>query len=124
MVEAEENRLLTETGTGTPGGTVLRHYWQPAALSEELRGDRPLVPVRLLGEDLVLFRDELGDLGLLERSCPHRGADLAYGRLEDGGLRCVFHGWLFDVGGTCLETPAEALGSCGLLDRLPQPQPS
>lgn len=111
MVEADENRLLTETGPGTPGGSVLRRYWQPAALSEELVGDRPLVPVRLLGEDLVLFRDELGALGLLERRCPHRGADLAYGRLEDGGLRCAFHGWLFDVNATCLETPAEPVDS-------------
>lgn len=101
------NELLTRSGPGTPGGDVLRQYWQPAALVEELAGDRPLVPVTLLGQALVLFRDEDGRLGLLDRYCPHRGVDLSLGRLEDGGLRCTFHGWLFDVDGTCLETPAE-----------------
>ena len=93
-MSAEENRLLTESGPGTPGGELLRHYWQPAALVEELNGDRPAVSVRLLGEDLVLFRDEHGALGLIGRLCPHRGADLSYGRLENGGLRCAFHRWL------------------------------
>jgi len=107
LVDEAENRLLTETGPGTPGGAVLRQYWQPAALAEELAGARPVVAVQLLGEDLVLFRDELGELGLLERACAHRRADLSFGRLEDGGLRCSFHGWLFDTTGACLETPAE-----------------
>lgn len=107
MVTKSENQLLTESGPGTPGGAVLRSYWQPAALSEELDSDRPIARVRLLGEDLVLFRDENGDVGLIGRSCPHRGVDLAAGRLEDGGLRCPFHGWLFDKNGSCLETPAE-----------------
>jgi phenylpropionate dioxygenase-like ring-hydroxylating dioxygenase large terminal subunit len=88
-----------------------RRYWQPVALSDELAGSRPLRPVRLLGEDFVLFRDEDGRLGFIDRACPHRGADLAFGRLEDGGLRCVFHGWLFDTEGNCLETPAEPEGS-------------
>ncbi len=111
MVDLDENEMLTQAGPGTPGGRVLRQYWQPAALSEELNGERPVVPVRLLGEDLVLFRDELGRLGLLDRACAHRRADLAFGRLEDGGLRCTFHGWLFDVDGACLETPAEPTGS-------------
>ena len=111
MVDAQENQLLTEVGAGTAGGELLRRYWQPAALSEELDKDRPVVAVRLLGEDLVLFRDELGELGLLDRMCAHRGADLTYGRLENGGLRCPFHGWLYDTGGTCLETPAEPIGS-------------
>jgi phenylpropionate dioxygenase-like ring-hydroxylating dioxygenase large terminal subunit len=106
-VDAAENRLLVECGPGTPGGDVLRRYWQPVALAEELVGDRPVAPVTLLGEELVLFRDEAGRLGLLERWCPHRGVDLSFGRLEDGGLRCPFHGWLFDTAGTCLETPAE-----------------
>jgi phenylpropionate dioxygenase-like ring-hydroxylating dioxygenase large terminal subunit len=89
----------------------MRRYWQPAALVDELAGNRPLKAVRLLGEDLVLFRDEQGRYGLIERACPHRGTDLAFGRLEDGGLRCAFHGWLFDVAGQCLETPAEPEGS-------------
>ena len=110
-ITPETNRLLTESGPGTPGGHVLRQYWQPAALGEELTGDRPVVPVTLLGEELVLFRDELGRLGLIGRSCPHRGVDLSFGRLEDGGLRCPFHGWLFDVAGQCLETPAEPVTS-------------
>ena len=107
MIDAATNRLLTESGPGTPGGAVLRRYWQPAALSEELAGDRPVVPVTLVGEALVLFRDDTGRLGLIGRHCPHRGVDLAYGRLEDGGLRCPLHGWLLDVDGACLETPAE-----------------
>jgi phenylpropionate dioxygenase-like ring-hydroxylating dioxygenase large terminal subunit len=75
--------------------------------AEELSNERPVVPVRLMGEDLVLFRDNAGRYGLLDRHCPHRGTDLAYGRCEDDGLRCVFHGWLFDVTGQCLQTPAE-----------------
>jgi hypothetical protein len=107
MLSAEQNDLITRVGSGTPAGTLLRRYWQPAALVDELAGNRPVKPVRLFGEDLVLFRDEMGRHGLIERACPHRGTDLAYGRLEDGGLRCAFHGWLFDVHGTCLQTPAE-----------------
>jgi len=110
-VDVAENRLLTECGPGTPGGTVLRSYWQPAALTEELAADRPVVPVTLLGEELVLFRDEADRLGLISRWCPHRGVDLSFGRLEDGGLRCAFHGWLFDVTGACLQTPAEPVQS-------------
>ncbi len=111
MLSAEENRLVTETGPGTPAGAVLRRYWQPAALSVELEGERPVRPVTLMGERLVLFRDEDGTLGLIGRHCPHRGADLCFGRLEDGGLRCPFHGWLFDSAGACLEQPAEPEGS-------------
>ncbi|MFF7705698.1 Rieske 2Fe-2S domain-containing protein [Streptomyces lydicus] len=102
---------MTETGPGTPAGDWMRLYWQPVALTEELAGSRPVVNVRLLGEDLVLFRGEDDSLGLIDRRCPHRGADLALGRLEDGGLRCYFHGWLFDGSGDCLETPAEPVGS-------------
>jgi nitrite reductase/ring-hydroxylating ferredoxin subunit len=106
-MRAEQNELLTRIGPGTPAGGVLRSYWQPVALVEELAGPRPCKGVRLLGQDLVLFRDEQGRYGLLDRDCPHRGADLSFGRLEGGGLRCAFHGWLFDVEGRCLETPAE-----------------
>jgi phenylpropionate dioxygenase-like ring-hydroxylating dioxygenase large terminal subunit len=111
MISAAQNELMTRVGPGTGAGRLLRGYWQPAALAEELAGPRPAKAVRLLGEDFVLFRDERGRYGLLQRHCPHRGADLAYGRLEDGGLRCAFHGWLFDVTGRCLETPAEPAGS-------------
>ncbi|EGI77895.1 aromatic ring-hydroxylating dioxygenase subunit alpha [Hylemonella gracilis] len=111
MISAEQNDFMTQVGAGTPAGTLLRRYWQPVALSEELKGPRPLKPVQLMGQHFVLFRDESGRLGLLDRDCPHRGADLAYGRLEDGGLRCAFHGWLFDATGQCRETPAEPVGS-------------
>jgi phenylpropionate dioxygenase-like ring-hydroxylating dioxygenase large terminal subunit len=107
MLSAEQNDLITRTGPGTPAGRLMRCYWQPAALVDELAGNRPIKPVRLLGESLVAFRDGQGRYGLIERACPHRGTDLAFGRLEHAGLRCSFHGWLFDVTGQCLDTPAE-----------------
>ncbi len=107
MLSAEQNDLITRVGPGTPAGALLRRYWQPAALVDELSGNRPVKPIKLMGENLVLFRDDKGGYGLIDRSCPHRGTDLAYGRLEGGGLRCPFHGWLFDKTGQCLETPAE-----------------
>jgi phthalate 4,5-dioxygenase oxygenase subunit len=107
MLSAEQNDRITRVGPGEPAGKLLRRYWQPAALVDELSGPRPIKPIRLLGEDLVIYRDDNGRYGLLGRACPHRGTDLAYGRLEDGGLRCAFHGWLFDVKGQCLQTPAE-----------------
>jgi hypothetical protein len=111
MLTAEKNRLITETGPGTRCGALMRSYWQPAALVEELDGPRPVRRLRLLGEDLVLFRDSLGRYGLLHRRCAHRGADLSFGRCADGGLRCPFHGWLYDATGACLEQPAEPSGS-------------
>ncbi len=107
MISAEHNDKLTRIGPGTPAGKLLRQYWQPVALVAEFDPRKPIRAVRLLGEDFVLFRDAAGRYGMLDRDCPHRNADLAYGRLEDGGLRCAFHGWLFDVQGNCLETPAE-----------------
>ena len=111
MLSAERNDLITLSGPGTPLGAFMRKYWQPAALTDEFDGIRPVRRVRLLGEDLVMFRDPAGRYGLLDRHCAHRGADLSYGRAEDGGLRCPFHGWLFDAGGACLEQPAEPAGS-------------
>jgi hypothetical protein len=111
MMSQELNDLLTRVGPGTGAGAVLRRYWQPAALADELMGERPVAAVRLLGEDLVLFRDRDGTLGLIDRQCPHRGTDLFYGRLEDGGIRCPFHGWRFAPAGQCLEQPAEPEGS-------------
>lgn len=111
MMSQEQNDLITRIGPGTGAGNVLRHYWQPAALSDEIAARRPVVPVRLLGEDLVLFRDNNGELGLIGRHCPHRGADLCYGRREDNGLRCPFHGWHFDRSGQCVEQPGEPEGS-------------
>lgn len=112
MISQELNDRLTRIGPGTPAGAVMRRYWQPAALSAELDlGARPVVPVRLLGEDLVLFRNEEGNLGLIGRHCPHRGADMCFGRLEDNGLRCPFHGWHFNRDGQCVEQPGEPEGS-------------
>ncbi len=111
MISREQNEVMTRIGPGTAAGKLLRRYWQPVALVDEMQGPRPVRPVRILGEDLVLFRDEENNYGLVERHCAHRGADLAYGRLENGGLRCAFHGWLFDVKGRCLQTPAEPAGS-------------
>src|SRR6185295_19028733 len=111
MISAAQNERITRVGRDTPAGKLLRQYWQPVALVDELQAQRPLKAVRLMGEDFVLFRDEAGRYGMLDRDCPPRNADLAYGRLEDGGLRCAFHGWLFDVNGKCLETPAEPEGS-------------
>jgi phthalate 4,5-dioxygenase oxygenase subunit len=111
MLVDELNVLLTRTGPGTPCGELMRRYWQPVALSEELPAGGAPLAVRILSEDLVLFRDEQGRPGLLGLHCPHRGADLSYGRLEDGGLRCLYHGWLFDRTGQCLEQPGEPAGS-------------
>lgn len=111
MISQEMNDSLTRVGPGTDAGDVLRRYWQPAALLDELQQGRPVVPVRLLGEDLVLFRDTEGELGLINRRCPHRGADMCFGRLEDNGLRCPFHGWHFDRSGQCVEQPGEPEGS-------------
>ena len=111
MISQELNDSLTRVGKGSDAGEVLRRYWQPAAFLDELQQGRPVVPVRLLGEDLVLFRDSEGQLGLIGRHCPHRGADMCYGRLEDNGLRCPFHGWHFNRSGQCVEQPGEPEGS-------------
>jgi phenylpropionate dioxygenase-like ring-hydroxylating dioxygenase large terminal subunit len=110
VLDKETNELLTRVGEGTPMGELLRRYWQPVALSEELPAGSPPKPLRILGEDLVLFRDDQGRPGLLALHCSHRGADLSYGRIEDGGLRCLYHGWLYDIYGRCLEQPGEPEG--------------
>jgi len=110
MLSKENNDLITLTNAGTPGGELMRKYWQPVALSEELKADTPL-PTRLLGEDLVLFRDPSGKPQLIGRYCPHRGVDLSYGRLDKGGLRCLYHGWLMSGEGRCLEQPGEPADS-------------
>src|SRR5687768_1841730 len=108
MFSREDNEFLTQVGPGTPIGTLMRRYWIPALLSEEISlPDCPPVRVRLLGEDLVAFRDSAGRVGLLGEYCSHRRASLFYGRNEERGLRCVYHGWKFDVAGVVLETPAE-----------------
>jgi len=108
MLTKEENALVTRTDAGTPMGEAMRRYWMPALLSEELPApDGPPVRVRLLGEDLVAFRDSAGRVGLLAQKCPHRGASLFFGRNEEQGLRCVYHGWKFDVDGFCVDMPNE-----------------
>jgi phthalate 4,5-dioxygenase oxygenase subunit len=110
MISREENNLLTQTDPGTPCGELMRRYWQPIALAEELpHGGAPL-RVNVLGEELVLFRDDRGQPGLLGLHCSHRGTDLSYGRIENGGLRCIYHGWLYDVCGRVIEQPGEPGG--------------
>ncbi len=111
MMSREQNDLITRIGPGAPAGKLMRRYWQPACLVDELPDERPVRAVRLLGEDLVVYREADGTYRMIGRHCPHRGADLCFGRLEDGGLRCPFHGWLFDGDGRCLEQPAEPEGS-------------
>lgn len=103
----EENELLTRVGPGTPGGNLLRRYWHPVAAVAELPADRPIRKVRILGEDLVVWRDKSGHYGMTAERCPHRGASLAFGRVEQEGIRCPYHGWRFAASGKCLETPAE-----------------
>jgi phenylpropionate dioxygenase-like ring-hydroxylating dioxygenase large terminal subunit len=109
MLKPEDNERLVRVGPGTPGGALFRRYWQAAALSEELpENDGPPVRVRLLGEDLVAFRDSDGRVGLVDAYCPHRRAAMFFGRNEECGLRCVYHGWKFDVDGNCVDMPNEA----------------
>ncbi len=106
MLTREENELVCRTGPGTPMGQVFRRFWLPVALAEELPGpDCDPVRVKLLSEDLILFRDSSGRPGLVDAYCPHRGAPMFFGRSEDDGLRCVYHGWKFDVEGACTDLP-------------------
>jgi phenylpropionate dioxygenase-like ring-hydroxylating dioxygenase large terminal subunit len=111
MLSREDNERVTRVGRGTPMGEAMRRYWIPALLARELaEPDGPPVQVKLLGEDLVAFRDTQGKVGLLDERCPHRQASLFFGRNEECGLRCVYHGWKFDIGGQCvdmLNEPAE-----------------
>ncbi len=107
MLTREENETLTRVGPGTPGGELLRRYWYPVAVASELTDENPTQLVRILDETLVLFRDKKGYVGLLTDRCSHRGASLSYGRVEERGIACPYHGWLYDTKGNCLETPAE-----------------
>jgi len=141
MLSDKENRRMAEVGPGTPAGAYLRRFWHPIAISDRWDGirthwdyDRPLTfndepgtveswadrlanftgkptPVRILGEDLVMFRDGGGRPGLIARSCPHRGTSMEFGRVQERGIACCYHGWLFDVGGRCLDMPAEPADS-------------
>jgi 5,5'-dehydrodivanillate O-demethylase oxygenase subunit len=107
MLTREENQLLTQVGRGTPCGELLRRYWHPVAAVGELREEKPIQAVKILGEELVVYRDKKGGYGLVGEHCPHRLASLAYGRVEEEGIRCPYHGWKFDATGKCLEQPAE-----------------
>src|SRR4030088_575210 len=107
MLSREDNERLTRVGAGTPMGNVFRRYWIPALLSSELAPDGPPAKRRLLGEDLVAFRDSNGAVGLVDAFCAHRRAPMFLGRNEKCGLRCVYHGWKYDVTGQCLEMPTE-----------------
>lgn len=111
MLSREENEMLTRVGPGTPAGELLRRYWLPIAVAKELTDESPTKFVRVLGEDLVLFKDKTGKVGLLADHCSHRGASLVYGRVEERGIACAYHGWLYDIEGNCLECPAEPAGS-------------
>ena len=108
MLSKEDNDLITQVGPGTPMGDMLRRYWVPACLASDLPDpDGDPIQVRLLGEDLVAFRDSAGRVGIMPENCPHRGASLYLGRNERGGLRCLYHGWKFDTEGRILDTPCE-----------------
>jgi 5,5'-dehydrodivanillate O-demethylase len=106
MLSIQENEALTRVGPGTPMGELMRRYWHPIAGTDEL-DERPTKSVRLLGEDLVLYKDRSGTYGLLDKLCPHRRVDLSYGIPEENGLRCMYHGWMFDETGQCIEQPFE-----------------
>jgi phenylpropionate dioxygenase-like ring-hydroxylating dioxygenase large terminal subunit len=108
MLTAHNNDLITRTGPGTPMGEYLRRFWVPALTSDELpQPDCPPLRVKLLGEELIGFRTTSGEVGLIQNACPHRGASLFFGRNEEEGLRCVYHGWKFDLTGACVDMPSE-----------------
>ena len=106
MISSSDNEALTRVSKGTPMGELMRRYWHPAAAAGELN-ERPTKQVRILGEDLVLYRDRSGTLGLIDRLCAHRRVDLSYGIPEEHGLRCMYHGWMYDETGQCIEQPFE-----------------
>src|ERR1700743_3177113 len=104
MLSVEDNEYVTQVGPGTPMGALFREYWLPAMLSSELpERDSDPVRVMLLGEQLIAFRASWGQVGLIQNLCPHRGASLFYGRNEEDGIRCVYHGWKFDAAGQCVD---------------------
>src|SRR5438874_9659554 len=108
MLSREDNELATNTDPGTPMGELFRRFWLPVALAEELPGpDCVPLRVQVLGEKLIAIRDSSGRVGLFDAFCPHRGAPLYYGRNEENGLRCVYHGWKYDVTGQCVDMPSE-----------------
>ena len=112
MLTAQDNALITQTDRGTPMGELFRRFWLPVILPEELpEPDAPPIRIKVLGEYLVAFRDTNGHVGIVDAFCPHRRAPLFYGRNEEGGLRCVYHGWKFDTTGQCIDMPSEPADS-------------
>src|SRR5688572_13082912 len=108
MLTKDENELLTRVGPGTPMGNLLRQYWLPVMMSTELATpDCPPVRIRILSENMIAFRTTSGQVGVIANACPHRGASMFFGRNEEEGLRCVYHGWKFDVEGNCVDMPSE-----------------
>ena len=120
MLSKVENEMITRVGPGTPAGEMLRRYWWPVGFSEHVKEKGSPVKATLLGGEFVLFRDGAGRLGMVELHCSHRGTSLEYGRVEERGIRCCYHGWLYDVGGRCLEQPAEPADST-FKDRIRHP---
>src|SRR5919197_43690 len=121
MLSKRENELITRVGPGTPMGELMRRYWMPALLSSELpEADCPPVKLRLLGEDLVAFRTTSGRPAVLDTWCPHRNANLFWGRNEEEGLRCVYHGWKFNADGACVDMPNEPARS-SFAEKVRQP---
>jgi 5,5'-dehydrodivanillate O-demethylase oxygenase subunit len=120
MLSQEENQLLTSVGPGTSAGQLLRRYWHAIAPAVELSDAKPKKRVRILGEDLLLYRDRSGGYGLVGEHCSHRGASLYYGFVEDDGIRCPYHGWKYDACGKCLEQPFEN-SETGFKDKIQHP---
>src|SRR6202051_3222271 len=118
MTTREQNDFLTLTGSGTPMGALMRRYWIPALLSSEIpEPDCPPVRVKLLGERLIAFRDSQNRVGVMDEFCAHRGVSLWFGRNEENGLRCPYHGWKYDVTGQCVDVPSEPASS-GFCERI------
>ena len=117
MLSSDDNEVLTRTNAGTPMGEFMRAHWFPFMLSDELKSDGEPQRIALLGEKLVAFRDSSGRPALVAEHCPHRRASLFFGRNEEDGLRCVYHGWKFDVEGRCVDMPSQPKG-CPLQDKV------
>jgi len=120
MLSQEENELLARVGPRTPAGRLLRRYWQVVGAAAELSKEKPKKRVRVLGEDLVLYRNAGGNYGLVAEKCSHRGASLYYGFVEEDGIRCAYHGWKYDACGRCVDQPFES-PEAGFKDKIAHP---